>query len=169
MKRTGRYLNLVNDINSADPGISTISAAPIPLRMTTIFNDDREGYGWRITEFTTMGTVMTGMDALPTSMVLTTARPDAFANATEFSDWVTQRAMCDNSLIGVYNLDDRSTYYIDRSTIKTDHVAVNHLAIIYPDGMIPYYKITLEEYKISDKEEIIYKLKEVGQNVGQRT
>ena len=47
-------------------------------------------------------------------------------------------------------------------------MATNHLALFYDEGDLPLYNITLEEYQITDNEEIIYKLKESAQNVGKR-
>ena len=47
-------------------------------------------------------------------------------------------------------------------------MATNHLALFYDSGDLPLYNITLEEYEITDKEEIIYKLKETSQSVGRR-
>ena len=166
MKRTGRILNLVNDIDTINP-VGSISDLTSGQRLTTIFNDDREGYGWRVVEFFPMPYSPT--NNLPIPMMLTTARPDSFVSSAEFGTWAANEAIYSNSLVAVYDTLQRSdsmTY--DHSTVKTDHVAVNHLAIMYSEGNIPNYKITLEEYTISDKEEIVFKLKEVSQNVGQR-
>ena len=166
MKRTGRILNLVNDIDTINP-INSRSDLGSGQRITTIFNDDREGYGWKVTEFFPMPYSPT--NNIPVPMMLTTARPDSFASDAEFGTWATNESIYDNSLVAVYDSFVQGTTTYDHSTVKTDHVAVNHLAIMYAEGTIPLYKITLEEYTISDKEEIIFKLKEVGQNVGQRS
>ena len=48
MKKTGRRLCLVNDINDSEPVDSIVNANK---RLTTVFNDDREGYGWKVVEF----------------------------------------------------------------------------------------------------------------------
>lgn len=165
MKKTGRTLCLVNDIDTGEPIDSIVSANK---RLTTIFNDDREGYGWKVVEFEPMGfTPITP----PIPMVLTTARPDSFADAVDFGVWYLNQALFSNSLVGIYDYDSDGKLYYSGSSLKPDHVAVNHLAILYDQniGTVPLYKITLEEYTISDKEEIVFKLKEVGQNVGQRT
>jgi hypothetical protein len=53
-------------------------------------------------------------------------------------------------------------------SLKENHMATNHLALFYDEGDLPLYNITLEEYQITDNEEIIYKLKESSQNVGKR-
>jgi len=166
MKKTGRRLCLVNDIDSTEPVDSIASSNK---RLTTVFNDDREGYGWKVVEFEPMG-FSPIYAAVP--MMLTTARPDSFANATDFGIWYLNESLFANSLVGIYDYDINQRLPYFNSTIKPDHVAVNHLAILYDQNAVtgfPLYKITLEEYKISDKEEIVFKLKEVGQNVGQRT
>lgn len=165
MKKTGRRLCLVNDITEMNPVDSIVSANK---RLTTIFNDDREGYGWKVVEFEPMGF---SPILPPIPMMLTTARPDSFDTTVDFGLWWLQQSLFSNSLVGIYDYDTNAKLYYSGSSIKPDHVAVNHLAILYDQnaGAYPLYKITLEEYEISDKEEIVFKLKEVGQNVGQRT
>lgn len=165
MKRTGRILNLVNDIDTINP-VGSRSDLGSGQRLTTIFNDDREGYGWRVVEFFPMPYSPTNNNPIP--MMLTTARPDSFTSDAEFGTWASNEAIYSNSLVAVYDTLAKNSMTYDHSTVKTDHVAVNHLAIMYQEGSIPVYKITLEEYTISDKEEIVFKLKEVSQNVGDR-
>lgn len=168
MKRTGRTLDLINDIDTINP-VASISDLASGLRLTTIFNDDREGYGWKVTEFVGMGSNIAAVQASSIDMMLTSARPDSFASQADFATWATNEAITANSLVGIYNIGFSSKLFQDQSVIKTDHVAVNHLALLYEEGNIPFYKIRLEEFTISDKEEIVFKLKEVGQNVGQRS
>ena len=102
-------------------------------------------------------------------MALHTARPDSFASNVDFGVWAVNQSMFSNSLIGVISADvlnKQSDFY---NTITPNHIAVNHLALLYEDGEKPYYCITLEEYEISNREEIAYRLKEVAQNVGGRS
>ena len=68
----------------------------------------------------------------------------------------------DNSLIGTFNVAVSEAY-----SLRTEHVATNHLSLFYPEGRIPYYNITLEEYEISSTEEIMYKIKETSQSLNQ--
>jgi hypothetical protein len=37
--------------------------------------------------------------------------------------------------------------------------------MFYPDTTIPYYNITLEEYEITSREEIMFKIKETSQSL----
>ena len=93
-----------------------------------------------------------------------TTKPDAFENAVAFGQWAAGRSSFSNQLIGVLgrDLNNASGYW---SSIKPDHVAVNHLSLLYIDGEVPLYNIELEEYQISDREEITYRIKEVSQSV----
>lgn len=167
MRRTGRILSLSNDINDTDPAIDSI--ANLGVRLTTIFNDDREGYGWRIVDFKPFACAIVGIGTEQKPMALHTARPDSFENNVDFGVWAVNQSMFSNSLIGVISADvinKGSNFY---STITPNHIAVNHLALLYENGEKPYYCITLEEYEISNREEIAFRLKEVAQNVGGRS
>lgn len=166
MKRTGRILSISNDVNDTAPAVDTI--ANLGLRLTTIFNDDREGYAWRVTELKPMACSIVGIGSAQQPLALHTARPDQFEDNVAFGVWAINQSMFSNSLIGVLSADidnKGSDFY---STITPNHMAVNHMALLYQDGEQPFYCITLEEYKISDREEIAFKLKEVSQNVGDR-
>tara|TARA_Y100000114_G_C11752366_1_gene325045 strand:+ start:614 stop:1117 length:504 start_codon:yes stop_codon:yes gene_type:complete len=166
MKRTGRILSLSNDINDTAPAIDSI--ANLGTRLTTIFNDDREGYAWKVIAFEPFALSIVGIGTAQKPVGLHTARPDQFENNVAFGTWVVNQSMFSNSLVGVISCDvdnKGSDFY---STITPDHMAVNHLALLYEDGEKPYYCITLEEYEITDREEIAFKLKEVSQNVGDR-
>ena len=61
MKRTGRRLTLSNDINSVAP---PKSIAGNDFRLTTIFEDDRENYGWKM-----VGWKMDGRVKIPKSNI----------------------------------------------------------------------------------------------------
>lgn len=155
MKKTGRVLTLSNDINSNEPPNSIFSSN---YRLTTIFEDDREGYAWKIT----------AIDALPVlqnrvaAFSVYTVRPDAFASAVEFGVWSVNRRFDDNSLIGSFQLNINPN-----SSLRVNHIAVNHLALLYEEEEedLPRYNITLEEYEITDREEIMFMIKESSQNL----
>ena len=155
MKRTGRILTLSNDINSDTPPGSIASSN---FRLTTIFSDDRENYGWKIVDIKQLMPI--GATARAVNFALMSIRPESFANITVFGDWAEKRQPFDNSLIGtfIYNLGNNYS-------LRTEHVATNHLSMFYNDGEIPYYNITLEEYEISSREEIMFKIKETSQSL----
>jgi|TARA_R100000482_G_scaffold63893_1_gene23688 hypothetical protein len=166
MKKTGRTLSLTNAINplQATSNINSISDAGYSL--TTIFEDDREGYAWKVIRFDRFGTWNIAVDD---GFALFTTRPDSFqppAVSTEFREWATGNAIYDNGFIGT--IVDDLTRVMSYKSLKENHMATNHLALFYDEGDLPLYNITLEEYQITDNEEIIYKLKESAQNVGKR-
>lgn len=158
MKRTGRTLSLTNAINSSTP---PNSIAALTYRLTTIFQDDREGYGWKVTKLEYFGH---GWIRVNDGFSLMTTQPSSFENAVAFGEWAGLRSSFSNQLIGVLrrDLNNATTTW---SSIKPDHVAVNHLSLLYIDGEIPFYNIELEEYEISDREEITFRIKEVSQSV----
>ena len=155
MKRTGRRLTLSNDINSLVP---PSSIATLGYRLTTIFEDDRENYGWKIVDIKQLFPVVT-TDRIE-GWALMSVRPDSFASVGNFGVWASTRQPWDNSLIGTFNINVAEVY-----SLRTEHVATNHLSLFYPDNRIPYYNITLEEYLISDEEEIMLKIKETSQSL----
>lgn len=155
MKRTGRILTLSNDINSIAPPKS-ISGSGFTL--ATIFEDDRENYGWKIVDIKQLMPISN--TARASNWALMSVRPDSFASTVTFGNWSILRQPFDNSLIGtfIYTLGDTIS-------LRTEHVATNHLSMFFNDGEIPYYNITLEEYEISDREEIMFKIKETSQSL----
>ena len=155
MKRTGRRLTLSNDINSLVP---PSSIAALGYRLTTIFEDDRENYGWKIVDIKQLFPVVT-TDRIE-GWALMSVRPDSFFDVGNFGVWASTRQPWDNSLIGTFNTSVAEVY-----SLRTEHVATNHLSLFYPDNRIPYYNITLEEYLISDEEEIMLKIKETSQSL----
>lgn len=157
MKRTGRRLTLSNDVNALVP---PKSIAALDYRLTTIFEDDRENYGWKIVDIKQLEPI--GPTSRSVKWALMSVRPDSFTNATIFGVWGANRQPFDNSLIGTYNFAVPDPY-----SLITENVATNHLSLFYEDGNIPYYNITLEEYEISDREEIMFKIKETSQSLNQ--
>ena len=158
MKRTGRRLTLSNDINSTTPSSDTISA--LDYRLTTIFSDDRKNYAWKIVDIKQLAPI--GVTIRASNWALMSVRPDSFTSTVTFGVWAGLRQPFDNSLIGTFNLGVADTY-----SLRTEHLATNHLSMFYNAGDIPYYNITLEEYLISDEEEIMLKIKETSQSLNQ--
>ena len=155
MKRTGRRLTLSNDINSNNPPGSIAST---DFRLTTIFSDDRENYGWKIVDIKQLSPI--GNTARSVNFALMSVRPDSFEDAVTFQVWAENNAPFDNSLIGTFNISLGDNY-----SLRTEHVATNHLSMFYNEGDIPYYNITLEEYEITSREEIMFKIKETSQSL----
>lgn len=157
MKRTGRRLTLSNDINTdAPPGSISGNA----FTLATIFEDDRENYGWKIVDIKQLAPIANTVR--PTSWALMSVRPESFVDGTVFGNWAVNRQPWDNSLIGTFLTTLGSNY-----SLRTEHVATNHLSMFYNNGEIPYYNITLEEYLISSEEEIMYKIKETSQSLNE--
>lgn len=161
MKRTGRRLTLSNDITSLAPPKSITSG---DYRLTTIFEDDRENYAWKIVELKQLGPVVTTGPNRPVNFALMSIRPSTFFNAPQFGNWAANRQPFDNSLIGTYNTEFSSG---NPYSLRVDHVATNHLSLFYEINKIPYYNITLEEYEINSREEIMFKIKETSQSLNE--
>lgn len=161
MKKTGRTLTLSNGITLAQvqAGINSISDKGYAL--TTIFQDDREGYGWKVTKFERFGLFNI---AVNDGFALFSKKPDDFDPNVGFSDWVLGFSVFSNEMIGT--IVDDLTRQVSYSSLKEDHVAVSHLAILHDETQLPLYNITLEEYEISDREEIAFMIKESSQNIG---
>jgi hypothetical protein len=157
MKRTGRRLTLSNDINLVDPASDTIFSTD--YRLTTIFSDDRENYGWKIVDIKQFDPIGPTYERA-SNWALMSVRPDSFAEAVVFQVWAQNAQPFDNSLIGTYNSGISDPY-----SLRTEHVATNHLSLFYVNGNLPYYNITLEEYEITSREEIMFKIKETSQSL----
>jgi len=154
MKRTGRRLTLSNDINSDEPPNSIFSS---DYRLTTIFEDNREGYGWKIVDIKNLPPI--SVLHRNAAWALMSVRPDSFDTPADFLVWASIRQPFDNSLIGTFDLSS------EPYSLRTEHVATNHLSLFYNQGDVPYYNITLEEYDISPTEEIMLKIKETSQSL----
>jgi len=155
MKRTGRILTLSNDINNLNPPGSINGNSFV---LATIFEDDRENFGWKIVNIKQL-TPINGASR-QTNWALMSVRPESFVDGTVFGNWAVNRQPYDNSLIGTFRFDVGDPY-----SLRTEHVATNHLSMFYNQGDIPYYNITLEEYQITDEEEIMLKIKETSQSL----
>tara|TARA_B100000459_G_C8441928_1_gene141995 strand:- start:12 stop:494 length:483 start_codon:yes stop_codon:yes gene_type:complete len=157
MKSTGRTLTISNDINTSDPAIRSILA--LGYRLTTIFEDDREGYAWRIDSINSLPV----LESRVANFGLYSIRPDAFDSTVSFGVWAANRRQYDNSLIGSFTLA-----MSPNSSLRPDHMATNHLALLYlEEEDIPKYNITLSEYEITDREEIAFKIKETSQSLNE--
>lgn len=161
MKRTGRRLTLSNDITSLTPPKSITSG---DYRLTTIFEDDRENYAWKIVDIKQLGPAVVPGANRPVNWALMSVRPTTFFDAPEFGIWAANRQPFDNSLIGTYNQEWGTG---DPYSLRIDHVATNHLSLFYAVNKIAYYNITLEEYEITSREEIMFKIKETSQSLNQ--
>lgn len=159
MKRTGRRLTLSNDIGSIYPPNDSITA--LDYRLTTIFSDDRENYAWKIVDIKQLGPAVVPGANRPTNWALMSIRPQSFISTVEFGVWCAVQPF-DNSLIGTYNPEWGSG---NPYSLRVDHVATNHLSLFYEINKVPYYNITLEEYEISSREEIMFKIKETSQSL----
>ena len=157
MRSTGRTLTISNDINTSNPAIRSIFA--LGYRLTTIFEDDREGYAWRIDSINSLPV----LEARVANFGLYSIRPDAFDTTVSFGVWAANRRQYDNSLIGSFTLA-----MSPNSSLRPDHMATNHLALLYlEEEDIPKYNITLSEYEITDREEIAFKIKETSQSLNE--
>lgn len=160
MKRTGRTLTLTNSITNVQNPPSSIESGG--FRLTTIFQDDREGYAWKVKSMQRFGLPSIKIDE---GFTLFTTQPDSFISPFDFKTWALERAAFSNQMIATV-VSDLNTQLQYRS-LKENHMAVNHLALFYVEGDLPTYVIELEEYQISDNEEIIYRIKEIGQSLNE--
>ena len=158
MKRTGRRLTLSNDITTLIPAAGTIKQ--LDYRLTTIFEDDRKNFAWKIVDIKQLAPIGIGFNDRPTDWALFSVRPESFENEPNFGVWAANRSAFDNSLIGTFNTKLSENY-----SLRVDHVATNHLSLLYDQSTIPYYNITLEEYEVDSSEEIMFKIKETSQSL----
>lgn len=157
MKSTGRTLTISNDISTSEPPIRSILA--LGYRLTTIFEDDREGYAWRIDSINSMPV----LEARVSPWGLYSIRPDAFDSTVSFGLWAATMRQFDNSLIGTFSMALNPN-----TSLRPNHMATNHLALLYlEEEEIPKYNITLSEYEITDREEIAFKIKEISQSLNE--
>ncbi len=161
MKRTGRVLTLKGRLEPQP--IDTIVNAG--YRLTTIFNDDRQGYGWKITavdQWTMPGLRLApGVVGKQISYGVMTVTPEDFANAVAFGLSILGTAESMNSFVASSIINEDG--FIN-NVIDTNHVIVNQLGLLYAEDKVPSYIIYLEEYEISDREEITFKIKEKSQD-----
>ena len=123
MKFTGRRLTLSNDITSLAPPKSITSG---DYRLTTIFEDDRANYAWKIVDIKQFGPAVVPGANRPVNWALMSVRPESFFDAPEFGNWAANRQPFDNSLIGTYNIEWGNG---EPYSLRVDHVATNHLSL----------------------------------------
>ena len=121
MKRTGRRLTLSNDITSLIPASGSIKQ--LDYRLTTIFEDDRRNFAWKIVDIKQLSPIPIGFGGRPTSWALFSVRPESFDSAPIFGVWAADRSTFDNSLIGTFNTELSQNY-----SLKVKHVATNNLS-----------------------------------------
>lgn len=158
MRRTGRTLTLANTITATAP-VNSIEGGG--FRLTTIFNDDREGYAWRVTSMKRMGLPGSRIDE---GFALYSTKPDSFESALgAFRPWALGKARFSNQLIATVHADLNTQ--LQYESLKANHMAVQCLSLFYVEGDLPAYVIELEEYEITDNEEILYRIKEISQSL----
>lgn len=159
MKRTGRELTLRGFVNVNSEG--SVSDASGINWANRIFNDERIGYGWKVVDFALMPPA-TGITTRGEAVGLWTINPDRLGSAQLLQMITNTASSVNNQCIAVIKNPFSSR---DNTVIDPQHVIVDTLTIVAPaDDAVPYL-ITLEEYEISDYEEIVQKVKEVAQNI----
>ena len=156
MKSTGRVLTLRGVVNPNDVDSVTFSN----VYANQFFHDDRTGYGWKIKGFGVMQSV--NSVRIRERFGLWTINPQRLSAAQGTRMLAVEEAASNNQCIGMStDLQTSEGNFI----IDPDHVIVDSLAIVADVGdQIPYI-VTLEEFEISDYEEIIQRLKETAQDV----
>jgi len=161
MKPTGRRLTLKGR-PERNP-INTI--VNNGYQLTPIFIDDRAGYGWKITGINSW--VIPGKDIEPYALYTTV--PQDYSTGVAFGLNVLNTGENDNAMVGCLITSVPTGpgpgVPIVEGVIDKDHVIVNQLSLLYLEDDDPGYIVYLEEYEISDREEIAYKIKEIGQSI----
>ena len=157
MKATGRIKTLRGFVNVQSEG--SISAGS--NWANRIFSDERVGFGWKVIGFEMM---LSPTIAAPRAQAigLWTINPDRLGAAQLLEMISNTVPSVNNQCIGVA----RSPFSFKENTVlDPDHIVVDTLTIVAEaDDAVPYL-ITLEEYQISDYEEIVQRVKEVAQNI----
>lgn len=156
MKATGRVLTLRGVVNPNDVDSVTFSN----VYANQFFHDDRTGYGWKVKAFNIMQSVSSVR--IRNRFGLWTINPKRLTVAQGIRMLGVEEAASNNQCIAVSSdLQTSEGNFI----IDPDHVVVDSLAIVAEVGdQIPYI-VTLEEFEITDYEEIIQRLKETAQDV----
>jgi|TARA_R100000482_G_C5126459_1_gene149006 hypothetical protein len=159
MKKTGRIKTLRGFVNVASEG--SISDASGINWANRIFNDERIGFGWVVIDFALMPSPTLAMPRA-NAVGLWTINPDRLGAAQLLQMITNTASSVNNQCIGVI----RAPYTSSQNTVlDPDHIVVDTLTIVAEsDDAVPYL-ITLEEYEISDYEEIVQRVKEVAQNI----
>ena len=156
MKATGRVLTLRGEVTANDVNSVTFSN----VWANQFFHDDRTGYGWKVKDFN----VMLGVNnvRIRERFGLWTINPQRLTVNQGIRMLAVESAASNNQCIAI----SESSQSLDTNTIiDPDHVIVDSLAIVADVGDAIPYIVTLEEYEITDYEEIIQRLKETAQDV----
>ena len=156
MKPTGRILTLRGAVNPNDVDSRTFSN----VYANQFFHDDRRGYGWKVKAFN----IMQGINGvrIRERFGLWTINPKRLTVAQGIRMLAVEEASTNNQCIAMSS-DLQTTQ--GQFIIDPDHIVVDSLAIVAEvTDQIPYI-VTLEEYEITDYEEIIQRLKETAQDV----
>ena len=156
MKPTGRILTLRGEVTANDVGSVTFSN----VWANQFFHDDRTGYGWKIKDFN----IMQGINntRIRERFGLWTINPQRLTVAQGIRMLAVESAAANNQCIAIYEAGVSSAL---QPVLDPQHVIVDSLAIVAEvTDAIPYI-VTLEEYEITDYEEIIQRLKETAQDV----
>ena len=162
MKRTGRILTLKGRVEP-NPIDAIVNSG---YELSTIFNDDRQGYGWKIigVDQWTMPQTAAGYVGQQESYAVMTVSPNDFDNAVAFGLSILNTAENMNSFVAS-SFVNRDNFI--NNVIDSNHVVVNQLSLLYSEDRSPSYIIYLEEYQISDNEEITFRIKEKSQDFDQ--
>jgi len=157
MRKTGRTLSL--------KGLVSFSVIP-----HEILNDERPGFAWRVLDFViTPNKFGTAMEMPSMSQLWTLPSSDGYIDMLEesFSD-----SRCIGSFIAVTDYGGATGFGAggNNLALDPDHMAVQFLSLMGDTTTGKNtcgYLVTLEEYEITTTEEIIFRLKESAQKVGQ--
>ena len=163
MKRTGRILSLKGVVY-------TPSAARGNEAYHSVFSDGREGYGWKVVSFEyTAGLNGTNARTPPNMQLWTLSKEESVqvqftAGPHRFND---NRMIAYNEGVSLYSSGVACTK--GACLLDPNHIVARDLGIYLPiadTDEAASYLIILEEYTISDKEEVISLIKAEGQKVG---
>lgn len=155
MKSTGRILTLRGEVNPNDVNSVTFSN----VYANQFFHDDRTGYGWKVVDFA----LMPGINSVGARNLvgLWTINPERLTAAQGIRMLAVESAATNNQCIAIY----APGAFLENKVLDPQHVIVDSLAIVAETGDAIPYIVTLEEFEISDYEEIIQRLKETAQDV----
>ena len=156
MKKTGRIMTLRGDANDQVHGAALYTGSKWGVK---ILDDDRQGYGWKIKRFDYL---LNPDQAAPRSVVSLWTFDPATLPISIGNVYANGSAASNNQCIGCRIPFEQGTL---ANVIDPDHVIVDTLTLVGSSNDFVPYLITLEEYELSDTEEVVQRIKEVAQNV----
>lgn len=156
MKKTGRTMTLRGNANDQVYGAVLYTGSMWALK---ILDDDRQGYGWKIKQFDYL---LNPNETMPRSVASLWTFDPSSISITQGNAIANGSAATFNQCIGCRMPFDQGAL---ASVIDPDHVIVDTLTILGSSNDFIPYLITLEEYLLSDTEEVVQRIKEVAQNV----